>query len=196
MLYNFIPSNFEAHGVHFSNTPVLFWSFIAANIITFIAYTGIPILLLLFVRKRKDLVFQPTFIFFALFIVLCGLHHLLHVITFWYPIYGIEALNDAAMAAVSIGTFFSLFPVLRQAIQLISPAQYEKINEELALEIKKRRENEQGSKKNTEELTRRNQELEEKSAELRRFNELMTGRELKMVELKKENEALRRTQNI
>ena len=45
-------------------------------------------------------------------------------------------------------------------------------------------------KKSHEEIKKRSEELEKKNKELERFNKLTIGRELKMVELKKENEEL------
>ena len=192
LLYVFNPSNFKAHGLDFVNTPVLFWGFVIANLITFIAYIGIPILLVYFISKRRDMIFQPTFIFFALFIVLCGIHHLLHTITFFYPIYGIEMVNDIAMAAVSIGTFFSLFSVLKKAIKLMSPEQYKKINEELFLEVEKRKKSEEELKKNQEILKQNLGVLSAKNVQLQKLNDLMTERELKMIELKKEIEDLKK----
>ena len=178
LLYIFNPANFEAHGVHFVDTPGLFWSLVIANLLTFIAYTLIPIALAYFIHKRKGLVFRWIFIFFGLFIVLCGIHHLLHVITFWYPIYGIEVANDILLAVVSISTFFGLLSVLPEAIKLRTPAELEKINNQLIQEIENREQVEEA--------------LKNKNKELETMNKSMVGRELKMLELKKEIESLKR----
>lgn len=177
LVYILSPANFEPHGAHFVNTPVLFWIFVVANLVTWLAYTLIPIAIFYFVRKRKDMVFRWVFVFFGLFIVLCGIHHLLHAITFFYPIYGLEAIDDVLMAIVSIGTFIGVWYVLPDAVQLRSPTELEEANFQL--------------RQNEATITQTLNDLHAKTQELERVNKTMVGRELKMIELKKEIEALR-----
>lgn len=186
LLYVFNPANFEPHRIHFTQTPILFWVLVLGNLLIFISYVLIPIALLYLVRKRKDIMFTPIFCLFAAFIVLCGTYHLMHVISFWYPIYGIEAVWGVITGLVSIGTFFAVLYVLPLALKLKSPRELEEINAKLAMEI-------QHSKKAEEELRQKNQKLEtltkeviEKNEELEKNNKLMVERELKMIELKKE----------
>ena len=195
LLYIFTPANFEPHGQHFVNTPVLFWVFIVANLLTFTAYMLIPAALIYFVRKRKDLMFTSIFLLFGAFIVLCGVHHLLHTITFWYPIYGIEVVNDAVMALVSIGTFFALLPVIPLALKLRSPQELAGLNKQLSEEIETRKHAEEILKKNEETLKNNQALLSAKNEELETLNAFMVGREITMVKLKKEIEDLRKKAN-
>ena len=191
LTYIFTPSNFEPHGIHFRNTPILFWFLIAANVITFISYTLIPIALIYFVRKRKDLEFQWVFIFFGAFIVACGLHHLIHTISFWYPIYGAQGLIDTIMAIVSFGTFLSLLPVIPAALRLVGPKELEKLNKELSEEIRNK-ERIEADLRSSQDVLKQNQEvISARNAELEKLNKFMTDRELKMVELKKELDQLK-----
>ena len=195
LIYIFTPANFEPHGQHFTNTPILFWVFIVANLLTFIAYILIPAALIYFVRKRKDLMFTSIFLLFGAFIVLCCIHHLLHTISFWYPIYGIEATNDVVMAVVSVGTFFALLPIIPQALKLQSPKELAVINEHLSQEVRNRRKVEDILRKNQEILKRNQDELTVKNVELEKLNTVMVDRELKMVELKKMIEDLTKKAN-
>src|SRR5688572_23601692 len=50
-----------------------------------LAYTWIPIALLGVWRARKDIPLNWTLLCFAAFIVLCGLTHVMNVVTVWDP---------------------------------------------------------------------------------------------------------------
>ncbi len=191
LLYVFNPANFEAHGIHFVRTPVLFWFLVSANLLIFIAYQLIPAALLYLVWKRKDIMFTPIFLLFAAFIVLCGIHHLIHVITFWYPIYGIEAIEDWLTGLVSIGTFFAVLYILPLALKLKTPKELDIINQQLKAANQQLAASEQQLKAGNQQMTAANQQLaasekklQEKILELEKFNKLTVDRELKMVELK------------
>ncbi len=185
LLYVFNPTHFEVHGIHFIQTPVLKWFLVSGNLLIFLSYVLIPLALLYLVRKRKDIMFTPIFFLFAAFIVLCGISHLIHVIIFWYPIYGIEAIEVWITGLVSIGTFFAVLYVLPLALKLKSPEQMEEVNTRLSIEI-------EHVKQANEESQKTLQELAIKTEALEKMNKLMIGRELKMVELKKENEELKK----
>jgi len=176
--YVFTLSNFEPHGIHFAQTPILMWTMIWAHLLVFIAYQLIPAALLYLVWKRKDVVFTPIFWLFAAFIVLCGVSHLIHIITFWYPIYGIEAIEVWLTGLVSIGTFFAVIYIIPIALKLKSPKELEALNNKLAGEI-------EAHKQAEDKLSKTNKDLE-------KMNEIMTGRELAMIELKKQIEALKK----
>ncbi len=189
--YIFNPANFEAHGIHFTQTPILFWVLIWGNLLIFIAYQLIPAALLYLVWKRKDIMFTPIFWLFAAFIVLCGIHHLIHVITFWYPIYGIEAVEDWLTGLVSIGTFFAVLYILPLALKLKTPKELDIVNQQLKAANQQLVASEQQLRAANQQMVAANQQLsasekkvQEKVLELESSNKLMVGRELKMVELK------------
>ncbi|MBI5456880.1 HAMP domain-containing histidine kinase [Candidatus Kaiserbacteria bacterium] len=161
LTYVFSPGNFEPHGAHFGNVPELQWVLVGANTLTFISYTLIPIALIYFVRKRRDLVFGKVFVLFGAFIVLCGLHHMVHVISFWYPLFGLQALIDALMAVVSFFTVFALVRIIPAALQIPSKTRLEKVIGDLEGEIERRAEAEK-------EAVLRREELSVKTVELTR----------------------------
>jgi|GEM_PF-7043560 len=138
LAYVFSPVNFEPHGAHFGNVPELLWVLVGANILTFVSYTLIPIALIYFVRKRRDLVFGKVFVLFGAFIVLCGLHHMVHVISFWYPLFGIQALIDFLMAVISFFTVFALIQIIPAALQIPSKTNLERVVNDLKDEAARR----------------------------------------------------------
>ncbi len=184
------------------NTPVLKWVLVSGNLLIFVSYVLIPLALLYLVRKRKDIMFTPIFFLFAAFIVLCGVHHLIHVITFWYPIYALEAIEDWLTGLVSIGTFFAVLSIIPLALKLTSPKELDIINQQLKASNQQLAASEQQLKAANQQMAAANQQLtaserktQEKVLELENFNKLMVGREMKMVELKEEITRLKKNES-
>lgn len=99
------------------------WIHIAADLLTWSAYTAIPIVLLLYVRKRRDVQFKGVFLLFGAFIFSCGTVHLVEATIFWQPWYRLSALTKVATAVVSWGTVFALIRLTPGALRLPSMAQ-------------------------------------------------------------------------
>ena len=89
-----------------------------------ISYFVIPLALLLLIRQRRDLVFPWIFALFGVFILGCGITHVLGIVTLWYPVYRLDGLVKAITAAASIGTAGVLFRRLPKLISLPSPQQH------------------------------------------------------------------------
>ena len=128
----FDPAGLTPHGFCLLWQPGLIWTYVAADAGIALAYFTIPLALLVFVRRRHDLVFRPVFGLFAAFILLCGTTHLLDVLTLWIPAYGIEAIVKVATAMVSLLTAFVLWRLLPVALALPSPAQMRAANAALS----------------------------------------------------------------
>jgi two-component system, chemotaxis family, sensor kinase Cph1 len=104
------------------------WMYILSDLAIWSAYFAIPIIILLFVQKRKEeLPFIKIFWFFIVFILACGTTHLMDAIMFWYPAYRLNGFLLLGTAAISWITVISLIKVLPQALSLKSPAQLEDI---------------------------------------------------------------------
>lgn len=103
------------------------WLYIASDLAIWAAYFTIPFLLAFFVRRRRDVPFQAVFLLFALFILACGLTHLIDAIIFWVPIYRVSALVRFITAIASWGTIVALAKVLPQAMLLRSPAELDRV---------------------------------------------------------------------
>ncbi len=108
------------------------WSFITAEVLIALAYLAIPIALVYFAWKRKDLPARGLFNLFAIFITLCGLTHLLDACLFWWPAYRLMSAGYWLTAVVSWWTVFRLLPWIPRLLALKSP-------EELLIEIERRR---------------------------------------------------------
>lgn len=91
---------------------------IGADVAIWLAYMGIPLVLLYFVRRRGDLPFLPVFWLFIAFIASCGIGHLLEAAMFWWPAYRFSGLVKLVTAAVSLATLVALFPFTRRALAL------------------------------------------------------------------------------
>jgi hypothetical protein len=51
------------------------WTHVAADVATWVAYLGIPAVILFYVRRRADLALKPVCWLFALFVAFCGFGH-------------------------------------------------------------------------------------------------------------------------
>ena len=123
--------NLMPHGYCLSWSPVLLWLHVISDSLITIAYYSIPLMLVYFIRRRKDMDFPWLVGMFALFIVACGTTHLLSVIIIWIPLYWLEGVLKGFTALISITTAISLFWVIPRALSLPTPTQ-------LQAEIQKR----------------------------------------------------------
>ncbi|MBM0740852.1 GAF domain-containing protein [Phormidium sp. CLA17] len=116
--------------------------YVVSDALIAIAYLSIPTMLICFVRKRDDIPFSKVFVMFGAFIILCGVGHLLDIVTLWYPIYWISGLERALTALISAYTALQLVELLPQFLALKSPIQLEVINQELEKQIAERQQTE------------------------------------------------------
>jgi PAS domain S-box-containing protein len=106
---------------------------VTADALIVLAYYSIPIALLYFVRRRQDLPFKWIFLLFATFIISCGTTHLLEIWTLWYPIYWLSGGMKAITALISVFTAIELIPLVPQVLAFPSPAELQRLNEELQI---------------------------------------------------------------
>ncbi len=90
-----------------------------------IAYYSIPLLLIYFIRQRKDTPFKGVLLLFITFILACGTTHLMAVWTIWHPDYWLSGLIKAFTALVSCYTAIVLIKLIPQALALPSQAELE-----------------------------------------------------------------------
>jgi len=134
----FSTSEFIPHGHCYLWNTNLVLLHILGDILITIAYYSIPIILVYFIWKRRDVPFDWIFLMFSSFIVACGTTHLMSIVTLWYPIYWLSGLFKAITAVISIYAAFSLLSLIPQALALPSPAQLEVANIALQNEITRR----------------------------------------------------------
>ncbi|HEY0946030.1 MAG TPA: response regulator [Opitutaceae bacterium] len=102
------------------------------------SYYSIPLLILHFVRKRRDVPFRPLFLMFGAFIVACGTTHLVEVWTIWQPHYWLSGIAKAATAAISLSTAVALVRVVPGALTLPGPDEMRRLNESLEQRVQAR----------------------------------------------------------
>ena len=129
---------FIPHGHCYLWKPGLVGLHIVSDSLIALAYYSIPLTLIYFVRKRRDLPFDWIFLLFGAFIVACGTTHILEVWTLWHPNYWLSGFIKAITAAISLCTAILLVPLIPKALALPSPAQLEKANRQLEQEIRER----------------------------------------------------------
>lgn len=134
----FSPQGFMPHGQCYLWEQNLLWLHAIADSLISLAYFSIPLLLIYFIRQRQDVPFKRVFALFSLFIISCGLTHLMGVWTLWHPAYWLSGWLKVVTALVSLYTAVELIPILPQALSLPSPTLLAEINQALAREIQER----------------------------------------------------------
>ena len=137
------PSYYIPHGHCYLWQTPLVSLFVVSDALIAIAYFSIPVMLIYFVRKRGDLPFSKIFVMFGAFIVLCGIGHLLDILTLWYPAYWVSGLERAMTALVSCYTALQLSELLPQFLALKTPDHLEAINQELEKQVAERQRTEE-----------------------------------------------------
>ena len=133
-------SMFAPHGICLLWEPQLIWLHVTSDAIIAAAYFSIPVALSIFVSKRRDVDFGWVFWAFALFIMACGVTHVMSIVTLWFPVYGLEGIVKAMTAVASILTAVMLWPLLPKVLALPSPSQLRAAEIALAQEGMYRRE--------------------------------------------------------
>ncbi len=104
---------------------------VVSNLLIAIAYFSIPTALLYFIVKRKSDFPIRLVVLFGLFIVFCGVGHLLDIVTLWYPIYWVSGAVRAATALVSCYTAVEVATMLPTFLSLKNPSELAKLNQQL-----------------------------------------------------------------
>jgi len=134
----FSSDHFMPHGSCYMWDPYVIWLHVLSDGLIALAYFSIPITLLYFVSRRKDLVFDWMFLCFAAFIVSCGTTHIMEIVNIWYPNYWLSGLIKVITAVLSVTTAILLIRLIPAALRLPSPAQLRQANAELQKEVGER----------------------------------------------------------
>ncbi|WP_439366610.1 PAS domain S-box protein [Bradyrhizobium sp. DASA03005] len=120
-------SMLSPHGICLLWEPELIWLHVVSDACIAAAYFSIPFALAILVTKRRDLKFGWVFWAFAIFIMACGLTHVLSIYTLWVPVYGIEGMVKAATAVASVFTAAALWPLLPKILTIPSPFELQQV---------------------------------------------------------------------
>ena len=157
----FASNGFMPHGYCYLWTPSLVWLNAVSDSLIALAYLFIPLILVYFIRRRRDLPFDWMFVCFGVFILACGVTHIMEVWTLWHANYWVSAAIKVVTASASFPTAILLVRLVPQALALPSP-------EALRLEIAERKRAQEALQKAKDELELR---VQERTAELRKTNE-------------------------
>ncbi|MEQ8665172.1 MAG: ATP-binding protein [Rhodospirillales bacterium] len=153
--YLFDAASFMPHGVCLAWRSDLVALHVAADLGIAVAYFSIPVALIFFLRRRRDLAYRSVFFLFACFILACGITHVFGILTLWRPVYGLEGMMKAVTALVSITTAIAVWPIIPKALALPSPAALRTVNDELRNEIERRKQTESSLRLAHDELEQR-----------------------------------------
>lgn len=167
----FFNTNFLPHGHCFFWQSDILWLHVLADSLIFVSYLSIPFALFYYLRKKNTFPFKKFIWLLVSFILLCGATHILNVWTTWSAQYLIEGWIKMATALFSIATAVYLYFIMPRILKFPTPQELKETQEKLDV--------------TTQESQRKSDELDLLSKELSLINESMTGRENRIIELKK-----------
>src|SRR3954447_17379741 len=119
-------SDYMPHGHCYFWQPGMVSLQVSSDTLIALSYFLIPFSLVQLVRKRRDLEFHWMFVMFGIFILSCGLTHVMDVYNVWHSAYRLDGLIKATTAVSSVMTAVLLFPLIPKALALPSPAMLQK----------------------------------------------------------------------
>ena len=153
----FSGGGFMPHGHCYFWKPEIIWLHVVSDSLIALAYYSIPVTLVYFIRKRRDVPYRWMFLMFGGFIVACGTTHLMEIWSIWHGAYWLSGAVKALTALLSVATAVLLVKLLPQVLLLRGPVELAKLNAELESRVRER----------TEELARANTALLGEIAERR-----------------------------
>jgi len=135
----FSSDGFMPHGMCYMWRPAILAVHVGADSSIALAYFTIPFTLVYFVRKRAELHFTWIFSSFAIFIVACGVSHVLEIWTIWFPNYWLSGGVKIITALASVMTAILLVKLVPAALRFPTPSALLTANQNLAREILERK---------------------------------------------------------
>ena len=186
--HSYLELAFIPEGLCYFREPKLLALHVASHLLIALAYYSIPLMLLYFIRQRRDLPFNWIFLLFGTLIIACGTSHLLEVWMLWQPNYWLLGILKGMTAVTSLCTAVVMVPLIPKALALPCSTLLEAANRRLESEIAERKQAE-------EELAQYRHKLEElveeRTAALTKTNEQM---QQEIAERKRAEEALRQAE--
>ncbi len=134
----FSSGDFMPHGYCYLWNPGLVWLHVISDGLIALAYFVIPFVLLHFARKRRDLPFNWMFVAFGVFIVACGLTHLMEIWNLWHAEYWLAGVIKAITAVASVPTAVLLIRLVPRALAMPTSEELKRANQALEEEIRGR----------------------------------------------------------
>ena len=115
------------------------WLHVIADGLIALSYYCIPVVLIYFIRKNRDIPFNRIFWMFGTFILACGTTHVMEIWNVWHGSYLLAGVLKAVTAAVSVITAGMLIPLVPKVISLPGRAHLQEVNRKLQQEIAERK---------------------------------------------------------
>jgi PAS domain S-box-containing protein len=161
---------FMPHGMCYLWQPDVLWLHVASDGLIALAYFSIPLTLLYLVRNRRDLLFNWMFLCFGVFIIACGVTHVMEIWTIWQPMYWLSGAIKALTALASIVTSILLIRLTPDLLRVPSVSALREANLALELEVGVRVQVEDSLRRANETLELR---VAERTAELEALNKTL-----------------------
>jgi len=126
------------HGYCYLWDPRLVWLNVISDGLITLSYYCIPVVLIYFIRKRRDLPFNWIFWMFGGFILACGTTHLLEVWNIWHASYLFSGIVKGVTATISVATAILLIPLIPQAVAVPNLIHLQEKNRRLEEQIAER----------------------------------------------------------
>ncbi|MGA8431323.1 MAG: ATP-binding protein [Candidatus Sulfotelmatobacter sp.] len=128
-------SDFMPHGFCYLWNPLILWLHVASDALITLSYYCIPIILIYFIRKNRDIPFNRIFWMFGTFILACGTTHLMEIWNVWHGSYLLAGVIKAFTAAASVVTVGMLIPLVPKVISLPQRFHLQEVNQKLERQI-------------------------------------------------------------
>jgi PAS domain S-box-containing protein len=115
------------------------WLHVVSDGLITLSYYCIPIILIYFIRKNRDLPFNRIFWMFGTFILACGTTHLMEIWNVWHGDYLLAGVIKGITALVSVLTAGMLIPLVPKVISLPGRMHLQEVNHKLAEEVAERK---------------------------------------------------------
>src|SRR5580700_6884656 len=131
--------DFMPHGYCYLWDARIVWLHLISDALIALSYYCIPIVLIYFIRKNRDIPFNRIFWMFGTFILACGTTHLMEIWNIWHASYLVAGVIKGITAAVSVVTAAMLIPLVPKVISLPARMHLQVVNRKLQQEIAERR---------------------------------------------------------
>jgi PAS domain S-box-containing protein len=131
--------DFMPHGYCYLWDPRMVWLHVLSDGLITLSYYCIPVVLIYFIRKNRDIPFNRIFWMFGTFILACGTSHLMEIWNIWHSSYLLAGVLKAITAVVSVITAAMLIPLVPKVVSLPGRIHLQEVNRKLAQEIAERK---------------------------------------------------------
>ncbi len=100
------------HGYCYLWDPPVVWLHVISDGLITLSYYCIPVVLIYFIRKNRNIPFNRISWMFATFIMACGTTHLLEIWNVWHASYLLAGVVKGITAAASLLTAGMLIPLV------------------------------------------------------------------------------------